>query len=180
MLRSSILLLLLAGAPAAAAGTDGYLRQGPPLALRFAQALIPPPPVNELILALGKPPVVAEPEVNGAPADSNLAGLSDRLRAVIQDLISKPAAASTGTTVDTAAPTVASEAPGPEEILPQTAFATEAPIDAGDIVGVMELFETNRRNRGQRNTAVIAAPAAFLPPQPQTPAPSSRAVYTSP
>lgn len=167
------------GAISLRADGDGYLRQGPPAVLRLAKALIPPPPVNELILALGKPPTTSEvAPTNEVPAA--VAGMEPplHLQPVIEELISKPA--DVGTVVDTASPTVASQ-PVPEQLpVPEVSPSAAASPDAVDQLGeILFLFNGNRRGNGRGDPAVVVAPPTFLPPQSAQPAPSSRAVYRS-
>lgn len=172
--------LLLAGGAAALAGPAGYLRQGPPQPLRFARALIPPPPVNELILALGKPvPGEESGATNELSAPMADADLPDHLKSAIEDLISKPAASPAATVVDTAqapaAETATSSLPLPE-VVPPVAPPPEVASQLGEL---LLLFKNNRRDSGRGDAAVVVAPPTFLPPQSMTPAPSSRAVYRS-
>lgn len=172
------MLLLAVATVAVQAGADGYLRQGPPPPLRLARAPIPPPPVNELILALGRPvePAVALPTNEPAILPSG-GGLPAHLQAAIQDLISKPAPAAT--VVDTAA-SPPPEAAAPELPLPGLNPPVAPPADMANHLGeLLLLFNHSRRDSGRRNSAVVVAPPAFLPPQAGQPAPSSRAVYRS-
>ncbi len=172
-------MLLLAVAPVAVpAGSDGYLRQGPPPPLRLARALIPPPPVNELILALGRrvEPAIASP-TNEFSARLSGGQLPAHLHAAIQDLISKPALA--GTVVDTAASSPPDSA-APELPLPGLNPPVAPPAEMANHLGeLLLLFNNGRRDGGRGNSAVVVAPPSFLPPQSSQPAPSSRAVYRS-
>jgi len=174
-----LIALPLAGLVTECAGADGYLRQGPPAALRFARAQIPPPPVNELILALGKPPPAdATAPTNDAPATRAGRELPPHLQAMIEELISKPARAET--VADTTAPAVASTPDSEPLPLPELSPPTPPPADMASQLGeLLLLFHGNRRGNGRGDPAVVVAPPAFLPPQSVQPAPASRAVYRS-
>lgn len=178
-LHTYLAVLVSAGTTSLRADADGYLLQGPPAALRLAQALIPPPPVNELILALSKPPATSEvAATNDVPAAMADTEPPLHLQPAIEELISKPA--DIGTVVDTASPTVASQ-PVPDPLpVPEVSPAAAASPDAVDQLGeILFLFNGNRRGNGRADSAVVVAPPTFLPPQSTQPAPSSRAVYRS-
>lgn len=188
MSRLYLLSFLLAVQGFALAGTDGYLRQGSPGTLRIAKALPPPPPVDELILALDKPPVTETEKPATAPSPSPSSGLSDELKAVIDDLISKPAPARTDLTVDTAAPVPAPSpaTAAPVDPVPNVPGVDALPPDnpqaeaARDLSDILTLFNTGNARRNRDRTTVMVAPPVFLPPQPAASGPPSRAVYRSP
>ncbi len=175
---SMLVALLLAGALSASAGADGYLRQGAPVALRFSVAMIPPPPVNELILALGQPVLVEESAATNEPP-AQLAGDGLPVPAEGEPDESGSEPAGTPIVVDTLAATnqVASATP---PYLPELDPPVVPPTGLANQLGeLLLLFNNDRRGGGRSQPAVVVAPPTFLPPQSIQPTPSSRAVYTS-
>lgn len=188
MSRLYLLPLLIAAQGLVLAGSDGYLRQGSPGTLRIAKALPPPPAVDELILALDKPAVTDAEKTETTPSPSLSSKLSDELKAVIDDLISKPAPARTDLTVDTADP-VPAPAPAtaaPVDPVPNVPGVDALPPDnsqaeaARDLSDILTMFNTSSARRNRDRTTVTVAPPVFLPPQPAASSTPSRAVYRSP
>lgn len=176
------------------AASDGYLRQTAPTQLRFAKLLPPPPPVNELILALDKPPTSAAPNADEAGGKSN--ETPTYLDPVIDNLIRVPAPLRTRVVVDTDNPTNTAASAGLKDPdppmndipvvpgvdpLPQEDSQVEA---AKNWVDILKIFNQNtaqrRRDNQGTSSTVVVTPPVFLPPQPAASAPPSRSVYRSP
>jgi hypothetical protein len=188
MMRHLICILFLAAGGIAVAGPDGYLRQGPPAALRFAERLPSPPPVNEVILAWNKPPV-ADPEIEEPTEDERLLTvLPVYLERVIDDLIRQREGRPTGVTNDTAQPPVdATSVVSSAELLEQNIPGVDVPTpgntpaeEAQHLSKILGIFHAGNQGGGTRKPTVVVAPPVFLPPQPVSSGPSSRAVYRSP
>lgn len=184
------LLLLVAVEVLAGERTDGYMRQGTLAPLRFAKAPPPPAAVDRSIVNLDDPPkpVASKPVEPVKDMGSDAAGLPDDLKEMIEDLIRKPARSRHELTVDTDNPDPATTPKaGPTgDTIPTVPGVTSVPPEnsqveaAQDLSQILAMFKTNASRRTRDTTPVVIVPPTFLPPQPSSTGPSSRAVYRSP
>ncbi|GEM_PF-2313080 len=180
MWKRTIILLLTVTAGVASAGTDGYLTHTLPLPLRFGELPPTPPLVNELILAMDRPPVTISGESGEHSGDAKDSYAEPANSALIHDLI-------TGNARQTAAEKPFSVSAGPDyRSLTFPDIPIPAPnqpeTEARTMQDVIMMFTPknsgNRRNNGPVMGIPVSAPSpAFTPPQP-FPLPSSKATYT--
>lgn len=162
------------------AGTEGYLLHGKPPPLRFFMPhRPPPPPVNELILAMDRPPVepVTEPETlheDTGPVPPGMMAFNDPYN--LSSLLTTPPPERPATIVNTAGGADPyAELKYPEipasSIVPQVSEA-----EALEKILVLYGLKGGDPSLRKNNVVVPVAAPVFTPPQPVN-APSSRATY---
>lgn len=162
------------------AGTEGYLLHGAPVPLRFFKPhLPPPPPVNELILAMDRPPAPAgqhpdeDPEGIG-PRPPGLMAFNDPYN--LSALLTDRAPQRPPTVVNSAG----GEDPYSELKYPEIPTSNVVPqvSEAEALEKLLLLYgvrDSGPSRRGNDVVVPVAAPV-FTPPQPVS-SPSSRATY---
>jgi hypothetical protein len=180
MWKRTIILFLTVTAGVASAGTDGYLTHTLPLTLRFDELPPMPPLVNELILAMDRPPVTTSSESGEHSDGAKDFDAEPANSALIHDLI-------TGNALQVAAEKPSSVSVGPNNsgiTFPDIPVPTpnQPETEAQMMQDVIMMFNPKKSGDRRDNGPIVGIPVsamspAFTPPQPFSP-PSSKATYT--